>query len=62
MMDNSSSQNGQDAHDNKEQEIYNYNMRRKHNAQLFCAVSFGKRTLVLSFKRYAFLCYKDKIM
>jgi len=30
MMDNSGNRDGQDAHENKEQEIYNYNMRRKH--------------------------------
>jgi len=30
MMDNSGNYDGQDAHENKEQEIYDYNMRRKH--------------------------------
>jgi len=37
-MGNSSNHNGQVAHDNKEQEIYNYNMHRITSAELFSVV------------------------
>ena len=45
MMDNSGNHDGQDAHENKEQEIYNYNMRR--NCKHKCIITLCSSVVIL---------------